>query len=136
MNMPAMPKVREFMTQSPKSISAATPLGQVQQMMKAMEVRHFPVEIDGKLAGIVTERSVRAGLLAFDQNGLTAQDVMIPDPYIVTPETELDLVVAAMADEKYGSVIVQDEAGRLVGIFTTVDACRVLRQFLQTHYPT
>jgi hypothetical protein len=47
-----------------------------------------------------------------------------PLPYLVSPSTPLDEVVAAMAENRYGSALVVDERNRLVGIFTTVDALR------------
>jgi acetoin utilization protein AcuB len=132
--MKRMPQVREFMTRSPITVAGDTPLEDTQRLMNELGIRHFPVEIQGSLAGIVSERNVQAGLLAA-KTGFTAQDVMIPTPYVVTPDTELNVVVAVMAEDKYGSAIVQDEEGHVVGIFTTVDACRVLRQFLESYLP-
>jgi acetoin utilization protein AcuB len=52
---------------------------------------------------------------------------MSPDVSTATPSTPLEEIVSAMADNKYGSVIVVDH-GRTVGVFTTVDALRALRK--------
>ena len=60
---------------------------------------------------------------------------MVRDPFTVAADTELDEVVAAMAEEKYGCALIHDDDGKLIGIFTTVDACRALRQVLETFYP-
>ncbi len=37
-----------------------------------------------------------------------------------------------MAEEKYGCAVIQGENGSVEGIFTTVDACRALRELLET----
>lgn len=131
-----MPQVREFMTRAPKTVSASTPLETVQCLMEELGIRHFPVEKDGKLLGIVSERNVKAALLTSTGKDFSAEDVMLPQPYVVPPYTDLDLVVAAMAEEKYGSAIIQEDSGEVVGIFTTVDVCRALYQVLETHYPS
>ena len=54
---------------------------------------------------------------------------MTQTPYTVAPETPLDEVVLKMAEHKYGcAVIAQNE--KVVGIFTTVDACRAFAEML------
>ena len=60
---------------------------------------------------------------------------MTPDPYIVSPEAELDEVVSTMAAKKYGSAVVSDN-GKVVGIFTTVDACSAFAELLTTRLDT
>ncbi len=130
-----MPQVREFMTPTPHTIAAETPLHKVQELMHKHRVRHLPVKKDGALVGIISDRSVKSALGYSKEDVLTAEDLMIRDPFSVAPQTDLDEVVAAMAEEKYGCALVQDDDGQLVGIFTTVDACQALRQVLETFYP-
>jgi acetoin utilization protein AcuB len=55
---------------------------------------------------------------------------MTERPFIVTGDTALEEVVAIMSEHKYGSVIVMGRDG-VEGIFTAVDACRVLAEMLQ-----
>jgi len=123
------------MTQSPRVIEFDTPLEKAESIMQLMQVRHLPVERQGKLVGILSGRNVKAALLSQEGHKFKAEDVMIPDPYVVPAHLELDLVAAAMAEEKYGSAIVQEEDGKVIGIFTTVDACRALREILETAFP-
>lgn len=130
-----MPQVREYMTPTPHTIAAETPLPTVQELMRQHRVRHLPVKKGETLVGIISDRSVKSALGFEGKNTLTAEDVMIRDPFTVAPQTDLDEVVAAMAEEKYGCALIQDNDGKLVGIFTTVDACRALRQVLETFYP-
>ncbi len=131
-----MPKVQEFMTRSPKTMVAETPLETVQCLMKEWGIRHFPVEKQGTLVGIVSDRNVKAALLSPEGKSFSAEDVMVPEPYVVPPDVDLDLVVSAMAEEKFGCAIVQEGDGKVVGIFTTVDACRAFCQILETNYPS
>ena len=58
-------------------------------------------------------------------------EAMSPDPYTVSPDTLLDDVVATMAAKKYGSAVVMQNH-KVVGIFTTVDACRAFAELLHT----
>jgi len=39
-----------------------------------------------------------------------------------------------VGDYMIGGAIVKDTQGKVVGIFTTVDACRVLKEVLETVY--
>lgn len=130
-----MPQVREYMTPTPHTIAAETSLHRVQEIMREHHVRHLPVKKGESLVGIISDRSVKSALGFAGKNGLTAEDIMIRDPFSVAPQTNLDEVVAAMAEEKYGCALIRDDDGKLVGIFTTVDACRALRQVLETFYP-
>ena len=130
-----MPQVREYMTPTPHTIASETPLKEVQELMRQNRVRHLPVKKGEALVGNISDRSVKSALGSTGENVLTAEDIMIPDPFSVSPQTNLDEVVAAMAEEKYGCALIRDDDGKLVGIFTTVDACRALRQVLETFYP-
>jgi acetoin utilization protein AcuB len=51
--------------------------------------------------------------------------------YAVQPDTTLDVVAEALAEHKYGSAVVLDNE-KVVGIFTTNDACRALAELLRS----
>lgn len=51
--------------------------------------------------------------------------------YAVDPNTSLDVVAEALAEHKYGSAVVLQN-GKVVGIFTTNDACRALAELLHS----
>lgn len=122
-------KVRDFMTKSPHSIESSANLDFARNQMKELGVRHLPILKNGGVVGVLSERSLNTALLLKGFESYTVADIMNPDPYLVESHTPLDEVVAVMAEEKYGSIIVMEE-GKLVGIFTTIDVCRVLREFL------
>ena len=57
---------------------------------------------------------------------------MTRDPYCVPVGTPLSEVAGQMAEHKYGSAIITNGIGQIVGIFTTTDAMRVLQKMLQS----
>lgn len=130
-----IPQIREFMTHLPHTVDAHDALTIVQRLMKEYDIRHMPVQKNGKLVGIVSERTIKSALSLPNSDKLMAEDLVTGDPLVVLSHTPLDEVAARMADEKFGSVLVEAEDGKLVGIFTTVDACRALRQLIEMHYP-
>ena len=55
-----------------------------------------------------------------------AADIMAADPVTVTASTPLDEVAYTMSDRKIGSVIVNEDSGDFLGIFTVTDALNAL----------
>jgi acetoin utilization protein AcuB len=66
-----------------------------------------------------------------DPRKVLVSEAMSQDPYLVSPEAGLDEVVSTMASKKYGSAVVTQH-DKVVGIFTTIDACRAFSDLLQT----
>ena len=66
----------------------------------------------------------RAGQFSLDEQGMSAQlaTVLRRDPVSCAADTAIGKVLARMRDEKVGSMIVADAAGRPLGIFTERDA--------------
>ncbi|HLU80116.1 MAG TPA: CBS domain-containing protein, partial [Burkholderiaceae bacterium] len=89
-----------------------------------------------QVTGVVSDRDVRLilGLSAAEKLQVQAVDIMSPDPIEVPADTPLDDVAFLMADRKVGSVLVTDEAGRLIGIFTITDALNALVDFVRKGY--
>jgi len=130
-----MPQVREFMTPMPKTLPASAPLEEALGLMREYGIRHLPIEEAGQLVGVLSDRAVKSATASGWAKNLTVGDVMIGDPFTASTETPLDAVASVMAEEKYGCAILCDDAGKVQGIFTTVDACRALRQLLESVYP-
>jgi acetoin utilization protein AcuB len=124
--------VRAYMTPTPFTIGAQQTLAVAQRMMSEHAIRHLPVLDGGKLVGVVTQRDLQLvqTLRDVDPEKLTVDEAMSPDPYTISPGTSLEWVAMAMSQHKYGSVIVVDH-GKVVGVFTTVDALRALQELLE-----
>jgi acetoin utilization protein AcuB len=99
------------------------------------QLRHLPVKDGNKLVGLLTDRDLKRaldpdlGLPPKEQ--LFVRDIYIPDAYVVDASEPLDLVLDHLASHHIGSALVTSN-GRLVGIFTMVDACRILCHHLRS----
>jgi acetoin utilization protein AcuB len=128
-----IPSIQKYMTSAPHSIGAEQTVAHAQKQMKQHGVRHLPVLHGGKLVGLLSERDVALieTLRDVDPEKVTVEDAMSQQVYAVEPTAALDEVASEMAEKKYGSAIVVQNQ-KVVGIFTTVDACRALAELLVT----
>jgi acetoin utilization protein AcuB len=129
----SIPHIKKYMTTDVQTIGDEQPMTVAHRLMREQRIRHLPVLHQGKLVGILSDRDLRLveTLQDVDPAKVTVSEAMTPEPYIVGPEAQLDEVVATMAAKKYGSAVVSDN-GRVVGIFTTVDACSAFAELLTT----
>jgi acetoin utilization protein AcuB len=129
----AIPTIQKYMTTTPHSIGADETIEAASQLLRQHGVRHLPVLEGEQLLGVLTDRDIKfvEGFRDVDPTTLTVAEAMIEEPYSVSPATPLDEVTSTMAEKKYGcAIVVQNQ--RVVGIFTTVDACRALSELLVT----
>jgi acetoin utilization protein AcuB len=116
------------MSAAPVAIQQSAPLSEAIALMQEHNVRHLPV-LDGQVpVGILSERDLAmAGSLVPDAWELIPiAEAMTPNPYKVGAETPVVQVARAMADHRYGAVLVTNAEGNLLGMFTTTDAMSVL----------
>ena len=108
-------------------------MSEAHRLMRQRRARHLPVLAQGRLVGIVSAGDLHLleGLTDVDPDRVRVEEAMTPAPYCVNPDTPLDEVVDVMAGNKYGCALVVD-AERVVGIFTTVDACRAFAELLHS----
>lgn len=123
--------VEEYTSPSPLTVAPTTPIQEISQMMRDNGIRHLPVVKKGVAVGIISDRDVKLASSFMSSKNLTADDIMSADPYTVLPETNLDEVAFEMSKNKYGSAIVQDESGQIMGVFTSTDALNALIEILR-----
>ena len=123
--------VQQYMTPTPISVDRTETLAAAHQRMREHDIRHLPVLEGDKLVGIVSQRDLHLieTLKDVDAEEVTVDDAMT-SPYTVSPDAPLDEVVAEMAEQKYGSALVTQN-GKVVGVFTTIDAMRAFAALLQ-----
>jgi acetoin utilization protein AcuB len=128
-----IPTIQKYMTKVPHSVGDEQTLAHASSLMKEHGIRHLPVLRGGKLLGILTDRDVHLieALVGEEGADLAVAEAMTEEPYAVDPGTPLDEVASEMAEKKYGSAVVVQNR-KVVGIFTTVDACRALSELLRT----
>jgi acetoin utilization protein AcuB len=125
-------KVVEHMTPIPYSIDSDQSLARAHAMMRDHQIRHLPVFAGGRLVGILTDRDLHLIETLKDVNPskVTVEEAMTASPYAVASDAPLGEVCAEMAEHKYGCAVVMQH-DRVIGIFTTVDACRALAEILR-----
>lgn len=123
------------MTTSPYSVGSEQKLSQAHKLMREHAIRHLPVLHGGKLVGVLSDRDLHLieTLRDVDPDKVLVEEAMSPTVYAVSPQTPLDEVVREMAHHKYGCAIVVD-AGKVIGVFTTIDAMRVFAEMLETKH--
>jgi acetoin utilization protein AcuB len=133
-----MPIVGSVMTSFPYFVEADDTVTRLERMMDEHNIRHLPVQENGKVVGIVSERDlhhhVKRDAPKPEKDKILARHIMVPDPYIVPFRTPLHEVVFEMATRRIGSVLVQRQ-GKLAGILSAMDVCRIFGEYLESMFP-
>ncbi len=132
--MRKLPSVATLMTPFPFSVDVHEPASAAAAAMRRHEIRHLPVTDGGTLVGVVAERDL-IGVFEPASDGEPAPDPSVSDlcvreALIVELTEPLDQVLMAMAEGHFDSALVV-KRGKLAGIFTTTDACRLFAEFLR-----
>lgn len=135
--MSRIPTVKTFMTAFPYSVEQDATVDDALQFMREHKIRHLPVTENGELKGVVSDRDIKLMLGPDfdypDSREVKVKDAMVEDAYIVDFSTPLDTVLNHMAEHRIGSALITRK-DKLVGVFTSSDACRAFADFLATHY--
>ena len=128
--------VRNWMTVRLITITPKTTLPEAQRIIRECNIRRLPVLNGDNLVGIVTLGDIREAqpsdattLSIYELNylldQLTAKDFMTPNPITIAPDATVAEAARRMIEHKIGGLPVV-ENGRLVGIITETDLCRLL----------
>lgn len=130
--------VEEYTTPDPITANEDMTFDDLRRLMAEHGIRHLPVMSGDTVVGVISDRDVRlvSGLTVTEKAQVRAADIMAPNPVIVKASTPLDEVAYVMSDRKVGSVIVNDEDGKLLGIFTATDALNALIEIVRGAAPT
>lgn len=125
--------VEEFTTPDPVMVPETASIDEMSALMEKHGVRHLPIVRDGGVVGVVSDRDLRvtSGLSAERRNQVMARDIMATDPVSVLADTPLDEVAFDMSERKIGSVLVYEESGEYLGIFTVTDALNALIEIVR-----
>lgn len=135
-SLSAMPSIKLVMTPFPYFVDEEDTLARAESMMKAHDVHHIPVQHHGKLMGILDSAEIARSAADQPDGSLDeayVRDTPCAEAYVVDYTAPLDHVLSEMAERRIGSALVTRK-GKLVGIFSTTDACRVLAKFLQAEF--
>jgi acetoin utilization protein AcuB len=131
--MKRIPSIKTVMSPFPYSTTPDQSVSLALELMADHNIHHLPVTDDGGLIGMVSSRDIQlildSGSDKLDGEQLKVGDVMTEETFTVDLSERLDSVLHRMAQHHLQSVIVTRK-GKLVGIFTQVDACRAFAEFL------
>ena len=114
-------KVKKYesgMILDPITLSPNKPVKEAMELMKKYSISGFPVTVDGKLVGILTNRDLR-----FETNmSLKVSDLMTKENLVTTQEgTTLQEAKAVLQKHKIEKLPVIDEKANLKGLITIKD---------------
>ena len=125
------------MTPFPYFVDADETVERVERLMEEHKIRHIPVQQNGKVVGIVSERDLRhiaiRSLPKEKKEQIRAREVMVSNPYVVTFDIQLNKVTKEMARRHIGSAIILHH-GKLAGILSAMDVCRILAEILESEF--
>ena len=115
--------VRDAMTRDVRTATPAQSLTDAARMMKSEDAGAIPVEEDGRLVGIITDRDivVRAVAEGIDPSLLLISDVISRPVVAVTPGQDLDEALELMAQYQVRRLPVVEEDDEVVGILAQAD---------------
>jgi acetoin utilization protein AcuB len=126
------PTIKKFMTHGPHTIGREQMLSSAHDVMREHGIRHLPVLEGGKLVGLLSQRDLHLveTFRDVDPAKTKVDEAMSTDVYITGPDSGLDEVATHMAEHKYGSAVIV-ERGKVIGVFTTVDALHALAKLTE-----
>jgi acetoin utilization protein AcuB len=131
-------KVSNYM--SPRVLSIPPTIGIREAFFKMKEnaIRHLPiVDENNTLVGIISDRELRRpnwvdeaqdiSHVYYLDNSMLVSDVMITNVHVVHTYDTLNKAVSLLLDNHIGAAPVLDKTGTLVGMLSSIDLLRALK---------
>ena len=121
-----MAKIREVMTESPRTVRGDDTVADAAKLMRDEDAGIAPVTEDGgKLVGVVTDRDLAIRVIAEgkDPRSTKVAEIASEKVYTVEPQQDLDEALSLMAQHQVRRLPVV-EGGKLVGILAQADVAR------------
>lgn len=90
--------VRDVMTPDVVAVGPDASLVEAAQLMRAQDIGHVLVAMDGRVVGVLTDRDITLRAVADGADPLTvsAQAICTPDPVVVAPGDAVSAAVSLM----------------------------------------
>jgi len=122
--------IRDVMTPAPYSVQQTHALAVAAKLMQDKHIRHLPVFDNRKLVGVLGEHDVARALAKEGSSTLTVAVALQSAPLVTAPDESVLTVVRRMVTARADLAFVVDRE-RLIGVFTTIDALKVLAHCLE-----
>lgn len=118
-----MTQIKDVMSPNFKWMAPETPISQVAQAMRDMDVGFMPLAENDKMIGMVTDRdiTIRATADNKDPANTQARDVMTPKTYYCYDDQDVEEVCNNMGEIQVRRLPVVNRDKRLVGIVSMGD---------------
>lgn len=133
--------VRDSMTREVETLTPETTAAEALALCRDRRIRHLPVVEDGRLVGIVSDRSLRAATPALGDpsraealQSIRVEDVMTRDVSIAHPDDPIEQAANEMREKRIGCLPVVEHE-EMVGIITTSDVMEALTYLVGAHEP-
>jgi CBS domain-containing protein len=124
-------RVAALMTSEVVTLRPDERLQQAVDLLGQNHFRHLPVaDINGRIAGVVSDRDVLRAKAECDAATTLVADVMTLEPLTVTPDTPLSDAVSMALDYRVNCFPVVDANGKICGILTTTDLMHAFQKLL------
>ena len=116
-------KIADLMTPHPVTCSPGTNLAEAAELMLRADCGILPIELDGKLQGVVTDRDLFIALGTRDlrPSAMSVADVVRGPVYSCGPEDDVAAVLDIMRRHAVRRVPVEGFGGRVIGIVSIND---------------
>jgi CBS domain-containing protein len=122
-------KVRDIMSSPVEMITPDAMITEAAEKMKSCDVGVLPVEKDGDIVGIITDRDivVRAVANGLDPKRTQVSKVMTFDAVCCSEDTEMEEAVRIMEEKKIHRLLVLDDDDVISGILSIGDIAQKMK---------
>ncbi len=133
--------VRDSMTREVETLTPQTTAAEALALCRDRRIRHLPIVEDGRLVGIVSDRSLRSATPALGDpsraealQSIRVEDVMTREVSTAHPDDPIEQAANEMREKRIGCLpVVEHDA--LVGIVTSSDVMEALTYLVGAHEP-
>ncbi len=97
--------------------------------MQKRQVRHLPVLEKGVAVGMISDRDLQFIHDHADGKEILCKDIMTSEPFVVSTEEPIVNLAKQMVERRINSALINNSEGKIVGIFTSTDALKLLADF-------
>jgi len=122
--------VTNVMVKNPVIVDPNTSCGKIAWLMRDKKIGSVILAEEGKPVGIVTERDLVHRVMAEEKDPYLcyAHEIASKPVIAVSIHADVDMVVDLMKEYKIRRIVIIDEADKIVGIVTTDDLSKALRE--------
>lgn len=118
-----MTQIKDVMTPNMKWMSPDSPVSQIAQTMRDMDVGFMPLAENDRMIGMVTDRDITVRAIAAGKNpeDTPGRDIMTPKTYYCYDDQDIEEVCNNMGEIQVRRLPVVNRDKRLVGIVSLGD---------------